>query len=444
MIARQIISTFSGGRLKREERRISPYEDGSQELYLLNIYPHMQYQTVMGFGGAITDAVAATLERMSDARAQEVIDAYFGPEGIGYDRIRTHIDSCDFSTGQYAAVSDPGDTELASFSLKHDLQRNIKWIKRAYAAAGRALPVMLSPWSPPAFMKSNQSRVGGGHLEKAYYGMWAKYICRYIREYRANGIDVQAVSVQNEPNAVQTWDSCLFTPEEESAFLSGYLYPQLRSEGLTDVEVYIWDHNKDNLFDRAEQVIAPDVREMVAGMAFHWYSGDHFDALRLVRERFPELKLVFSEGCIEYSRFDDDQLKNAQMYGHDMIGNLAAGMNGFLDWNICLDEKGGPNYVSNYCEAPVICDTKQDTVSYKLSFYYISHFSRYIQPRAKRIATTVYSDKLEQVAFQNPDGSVAVVVLNRSGEELHLILRLAGKLFKSMAPAGSISTFVIE
>lgn len=443
MTARQIISTFSGGGLKREERLIPSCEGGSQELYLLNVYPHMQYQAVIGFGGAITDAVAATLEKMSDARAQEVIDAYFGPEGLGYNRIRTHIDSCDFSTEQYAAVSDPGDTELTSFLLKHDLQRNMKWIKRAYAAAGHALPVMLSPWSPPAFMKSNNSRTGGGHLEKAYYGRWAKYICRYISEYRANGIDVQAVSIQNEPNAAQTWDSCLFTPEEERTFLSGHLYPQLQADGLKDVEVYIWDHNKDDLFDRAEQVITPDVREMAAGVAFHWYSGDHFDALRLVRQRFPELKLIFSEGCIEYSRFDDDQLKNAQRYGHDMIGDLAAGMNGFFDWNICLDEKGGPNYVSNYCEAPVICDTKRDTVSYKLSFHYISHFVRYILPGARRIATTVYSDKLEQVGFRNPDGSIAVVVMNQTEEELPVILRLAGKLFKGTAPAGSISTFII-
>lgn len=444
MTVKQVISTFVNGTAETEENLIRPDTEEGQELYLLNIYPHVQYQEIDFFGGAITDAVAATLEKMSDERAQEVIDAYFGPDGIGYKGIRTHIDSCDFSTEQYSAISDPEDAELVTFSLEHDLRRTIRWIKRAYAAAGQALPVMLSPWSPPGFMKSNQSRVGGGHLKKEYYDRWARYLCRYITEYRALGINVRALSVQNEPNATQTWDSCLFTAEEERVFLSEYLYPRMQEAGLDDVDIYIWDHNKERLFDRAEAVITSDNTHLIAGMAFHWYSGDHFDALRLVRERFPKLKLVFSEGCIEYSRFDDNQLTNAQMYGHDMIGNLSAGMNGFLDWNICLDENGGPNYVANYCEAPIICDTKRNELTYKLSFTYISHFSKYILPGAKRIATTIYSDKIEQVAFVNPDNSIIVIAQNRTKEAVPVILRIGTTLFRSQAPAESISTFAIN
>ena len=198
------------------------------------------------------------------------------------------------------------------------------------------------------------------------------------------------------------------------------------------------------MFDRACSVITDDTADMVSGIAFHWYSGDHFDAVRLVKERFPNKHLTFSEGCIEYSRFDTNQIRNAQMYGHDMIGNIAAGMDTYIDWNICLDEQGGPNYVGNYCEAPIICDTANGTLSYKLSFYYISHFSSFIKSGAKRVATTIYTDEIEQVAFINPDGSMVVVIQNRTAVVMNTSLRIDSKLIDVELPADSISTIIIK
>lgn len=444
MIAKQIVTTLVDGIPKTQSIPLTAkLDEKQQELYLLNIYPEVRYQEINCFGGAITDAVAATLEKMPADVSNEVINAYFGPDGISYRCIRTHLDSCDFSTEPYAAVTDPDDKSFSTFSLERSENRVIHWIKEAYKAAGACLPVMLSPWSPPAFMKTNGSRVGGGRLKKECYSDWAKYICRYIGEYRNRGINVTALSIQNEPNATQTWDSCLFTPDEERLFLKEHLYPELCDAGLQDIQIYIWDHNKERLFDRACSVITDDTMDMVSGIAFHWYSGDHFDAVRLVKERFLDKHLTFSEGCIEYSRFDTNQIRNAQMYGHDMIGNFAAGMDGFIDWNICLDEQGGPNYVGNYCEAPIICDTKNGMLSYKLSFHYISHFSCYIKPGAKRIATTIYSDEIEQVAFLNPDGSVVVVIQNRSDVDKNVSLRMADKLIDMELTAESISTIII-
>jgi len=445
MIAKQIVTTLVDGIPKTQSIPLTAkIDEKQQELYLLNIYPNVQYQEINCFGGAITDAVAATLERMPEDISSEVIRTYFGPDGIGYRCIRTHLDSCDFSTGPYAAVTDPDDKGFSTFSLERSENRVIHWIKQAYKAAGANLPVMLSPWSPPEFMKTNGSRVGGGRLKKECYADWAKYICRYIEEYRNRGISVTALSIQNEPNATQTWDSCLFKPDEERLFLKEYLYPELCDAGLQDIQIYIWDHNKERMFDRACSVITDDTANMISGIAFHWYSGDHFDAVRLVKEQFPNKHLTFSEGCIEYSRFDTNQIRNAQMYGHDMIGNFAAGMDTFIDWNICLDEQGGPNYVGNYCEAPIICDTGNKTLSYKLSFYYISHFSKYIQPKAKRIATTVYTDVIEQVAFLNPDGSIVVVIQNRSAIDKNVSLRMADKLIDVELPAESISSIVVQ
>ena len=444
MIAKQIVTTFVNGSAQTQSIPLTVKIDvKQQELYLLNIYPQVQYQEIQAFGGAITDAVAATLERMPENISSEVIRAYFSTDGIGYRYIRTHIDSCDFSTEPYAAVTDFEDKSFSTFSLKRAENRVIRWIKEAYKAAGERLPVMLSPWSPPAFMKTNGRRVDGGHLKKECYSDWAKYICRYIAEFRNRGINVTALSIQNEPNATQTWDSCLFTSDEERIFLRDYLYPELCKANLSDIDIYIWDHNKERMVDRARAVITDDTKDMVSGVAFHWYSGDHFDAVRIAKEMFPDKHLAFSEGCIEYSRFDTNQIRNAQMYGHDMIGNFAAGMDTFIDWNICLDEQGGPNYVGNFCEAPIICDTENGTLAYKLSFYYISHFSSFIKPGAKRIATTIYTDEIEQVAFLNPDGSIVVVIQNRAVVVKNVSLRMAGNLIDVELPAESISSIVV-
>lgn len=427
-----------------EERAFCP-DEKNQELNLINLYPEITYQTVEAFGGAITEAVGMTLKKVPRSLADEAIKCYFGPEGIDYKAIRTHLDSCDFSSGNYSAVEQKEDTDFSTFTLKHDEQNIIPYIKAAYLAAGEKLPVMLSPWSPPAFMKSNGSRDGGGKLKKSYYEAWAKYICRYIEEYRKRDINVKMLSVQNEPNAVQSWDSCIFTPEEEKDFLRSYLVPQLKKSGLSSIELYIWDHNKERIFERAKAEIDESTDAMIDGLAFHWYSGDHFDALRLVREKYPGKKLLFSEGCIEHSRFDGSrQLQNAQMYAHDMIGNLNAGTNTFVDWNIVLDERGGPNHAGNYCEAPIICDTKEGKLYKKLSFYYIAHFSKYIKPGAKRIASTKYTSDIEVTAFDNADETLTAVLLNRTANDLPVVIRLYGQLLELTIRKESISTAIIN
>ena len=196
------------------------------------------------------------------------------------------------------------------------------------------------------------------------------------------------------------------------------------------------------MFECASTCVTASTNAMIDGFAFHWYSGDHFDAVRLVREQYPDKRLIFTEGCIEYSFRDKDQLKNAQIYAHDMIGNFNAGMNLFFDWNIVLDEKGGPNHVSNLCDAPIMCNPNTKEVEYKLSYYYIAQFSHYVLPGAKRIAATCYTDKLETVAFVNPDGTFAVVLLNRTEQCMPVTLRIKGSLVACEIEANSMTTIV--
>ena len=254
-----------------------------QEFNVVNVYPEIQYQAVEGFGGAITEAAAYTFSLLSDTEQQRVLEHYFGAEHARYSVVRTHLDSCDFSLDQYQALGVDGDESFASFSLERDERYILPMMRRAQEVAGRPLEVMLTPWSPPAFMKTNHSRTHGGSLRPEFRAFWARYIVRYVQAYRAEGFLVNRISIQNEPNATQTWDSCRFTAEEEKAFLRDFLYPELQRAGLTDVGVHIWDHNKERIYERTRDIIDDETRHMVAGVAFHWYTGEHFDALALVR-----------------------------------------------------------------------------------------------------------------------------------------------------------------
>lgn len=437
-----VTTVYRDGRAQTLSRSESFVPDGGAEFSVLNLHPEVRYQEIRGFGGALTEASAATLARMSPARRDEVLRAYFGPDGHRYSAVRMHVDSSDFSLGTYEAVP-TDDPSLESFSLARDEEYVLPLLRAAEEARGAPLSVMLSPWSPPAYMKTNGSRLQGGSLKPEYRDTWARYLAKYIAEYRSRGVAVDRMSIQNEPEATQSWDSCRFTAEEEKVFLRDFLHPALVEAGVADVGIHIWDHNKDKMFERTAAIVDEVTRGMIAGVAFHWYTGDHFDDVKLVRETYPELDLVFSEGCVEYSRFDADELRNAQMYAHEVIGDLAAGMNLFLDWNIVLDEQGGPNHVGNYCDAPVMCDTTDDTVTYRLSFSYLGHFSRFIQPGARRIASSAFSSRVEQVAVRNPDGTIVVVALNPTDDDISAVVRVGGRQAVLHLPAQSLSTGIV-
>lgn len=429
---------------KKKETLIKEYaavpEDVNVENEVVNLYPDIEYQTILGFGGAITEAAGYVFSKLGEENKRKVLELYFGEEGSRYNMVRSHIDSCDFSLGMYAAMEDPKDGEMQSFTLAREEQYILPFLRAAEEKRGETLDIMLSPWSPPAFMKTNEERTNGGKLKPEYRQLWAEYICRYIKEYERKGFRVRRLTIQNEPAAVQTWDSCIYTAEEEKEFIKNALYPALIKHGLSDVKINIWDHNKERVVERARTMIDEDTDEMIDGIAFHWYSGDHFEALAIARELFPEKELIFTEGCVEYSRFDADQLHNAQMYAHDIIGNLNGGMTGFVDWNLLLDEKGGPNHVKNYCDAPIMADTLRDQLEVKLSYHYIGHFSRYIKKGAKRIAFTKYTSKLEMTAFKNPDGKIVLVLLNPTENDRTINLRMNGKVIKFEVHRNAIAT----
>ena len=442
-----VTTLLEGGKAVTSEESLSFSPDAEGvEKEVINLYPDVEYQEFFGFGGALTESAGYVFSYMDQDAQDEILEAYYGKTGIGYRFGRTHLDSCDFSLGNYSAVTDAEDAELNTFTLERDLRYIIPLIKRVNAAAGEAVPLMLTPWSPPAFMKTNGDKNNGGSLKKEFAGLWARYICRYICEYRAQGINVTMLTPQNEPKALQTWDSCVYTAEEEREFIREYLAPELKNHGLSDVGIFIWDHNKERAYDRACEVISDgEMDSLVSGVALHWYSGDHFEALEMIKKRFPDKRLLFSEACVEYLvHTGGTELSNARMYAHEIIGDVNAGLDTFFDWNIILDERGGPNHVNNFCDAPILCDMRTKTFRKNLSYHYIGHFSRYIEPGAVRIGFSRFTGGLEMTALKNPSGSLVAVVMNPSDREVSYYLRLNGEICRITSAGDSIMTILID
>lgn len=383
--------------------------------------PDKQFQTFLGIGGALTDASAETFSKIPAARQDELLQAYYDTKkGIGYCLARTNINSCDFSSDSYTYVSE-GDKELKSFNIGHDLKYKIPFIKKAIGAAGGKLTMFVSPWSPPAFMKDNNDMLNGGKLKPEFYQSWADYFVKFIKEYEKEGIPVWGMTIQNEPMATQRWESCIYSADNERDFLKSFLGPTIEKAGMSGKKIIVWDHNRDLMVQRANVIFSdPEASKYAWGMGFHWYEswsgGDKmFDNVKLVHEAYPDKNLMFTEGCPEsFNPAMYNFWGLGEAYGRSMINDFNNGTVGWTDWNILLDETGGPNHVQNFCFAPVHADTKTGQLIYTNSYYYIGHFSKFIRPGAKRITSSASRSQLLTTAFINEDGKVVVVVMNQS------------------------------
>jgi glucosylceramidase len=413
------------------------------------VEPTKRFQTFMGIGGAITDASAEIFAKLSKEKQTEFLNAYYDTQkGIGYSLLRTTIQSSDFSSGSYSYIQE-GDTELKTFSIEHDKEFRIPLIKQAIKAAGGKIPTYATPWSPNAFMKSNKNVLKGGKLLPEFYQPWANMYAKFIKAYGKEGIPIWATSVQNEPMATQTWESCLYTAEDERDFLKNFLGPTLKKEGLGNIKIIAWDHNRDLMVQRANVIFSdPEASKYVWGMGFHWYetwtgAQPMFENVARVHEAYPNKKLIFTEGCVE--KFDAAKYQfwpNAERYGTSMINDFNNGTVAWTDWNILLDQFGGPNHVGNFCFAPIHADTITGELIYTPSYYYIGHFSKFIRPDAVRVSTSVSRSYLSSTSFLNKDGNMITVVMNHTDNEIIYNLIVATQKTVVKIPAHAIQTLV--
>ncbi|MFT4202563.1 MAG: glycoside hydrolase family 30 protein [Chitinophagaceae bacterium] len=412
--------------------------------------PEHQFQTLIGFGGAITDAVVETYAKLPQQKKDEILRAYYDSvDGLGYNIVRTTMGSSDFGSDSYSYIQE-NDKTLSTFNIDHDKKYRLPLLQLAKKAIGKDFTFYISPWSPPYWMKDNNSLVHGGHLKPEYYDAWAHYFVKYIQTLEKNGLPVWGLTVQNEPMANQTWESCIFSAEQERDFLKNNLGPTLWKNGMKDKKIMIWDHNRDLVYQYASTILNdPEAAQYVWGAGIHWYetwtkSKPLFANERLLKQSFPHINLFFTEGCKEqydFSKIDDWSL--GELYGNQILNDLNEGIVGWTDWNILLDTQGGTNHVGNYCFAPIHADVNTGKLYYTKEYWYIAQFSKYIRPGARRIVASSNRDKLQTTAFLNKDGHMVVVVLNTSDERLDYSLWIKGQASKATSQAHSISTWIL-
>lgn len=437
-----------------------------------------KFQKIIGFGASFTESSAWNLATVPGETRKEVLTKLFSPkEGAGFTLTRTHINSCDYSNGHYTYIED-GDLELASFSINEDKKgfsgnENaqvqgvelvdstydlIPMILEAQSIPGADFRIISSAWSPPSWMKAHETGImTNGSLKPEHYGLWAKYLSKYLSAYKKEGINIWGITPQNEPLHAHDarWDSNGFTPEQGRDFVRDHLGPQLEKDGHlkvgdldAGVRILIYDHNKSMM----NNYVTPTYEDAEAskyawGTAFHWYASSGLEKedfygseLDKLHEAWPEKGMIHTESSIDidvndpigqYWRESTDyagKFVPFDTYAYDIITDLNHGTQGYVEWCVILSHKGQPNPYDNFNSAPVLINPNTDEVIYTPLYYLLSHFSKFIRPDAIRLG--LKGDKVEGLIYtaaQNVDGSIAVVVFNKNKNSYDLSLSLEGQ-----------------
>ena len=414
---------------------------GTIENQIISINSDFNFNKLLGFGGAFTESTGYALSTVNKVIYDNILDDYFSKDGLNYSLCRLPIGSCDFSLKSYSYSY---KKDLSDFTIAEDKKYIIPTIKSAQKRNSN-ITFLASPWSPPAFMKNNNNLYNGGKLLNQYKKIWVEYLVKYIKSYLNEGINIDYMTIQNEPNASQAWESCIYTPEEESDLLKNYLFPIFQKNNI-NTKFLIWDHNKDSVLERTiDCLIKNGVLDFTSGIAFHWYTGSHFQNLSTINQLFPNKLLIHTEGCTGYSGFKPkDELSNAEMYASEIIGDFNNSVNGFIDWNMVLEYDGGPNHKGNYCNSPIMINKNKTGYIKTPSFYYIAHFSKYIKPGAKRIHLNAFTDDILTIAFQNVDKSIIVILLNKNDFNIEYNLCYCNYIFHDNLDSHAIVTLKIS
>jgi len=464
-------TSANGNKLKK----ITEHSSGA-EATTIKLLPETKFQTITGFGGSFTEASAYLLNKLSKKNRDSILEAYFGEEGSRYSLTRTHINSCDFSLGHYSYAPVIGDKELKHFSIEEDRNDIIPMIKEAMTHSRNGFKIIASPWTAPPWMKDNNDWRGGKLLPE-YYDSWALYFSKYIDEYKKEGIDIWGITVENEPlGCGNNWESMIYTPQEMLDFVYNHLGPKLKADGHK-VKILAYDQNRGEALEEWAKVIYKDENssKYFDGFAVHWYAStfDWFPkSLIFTHNMAPDKYLIQTEACIdsEVPHWQDDKWYWAEeatdwgwdwaspedkklhpkyvpvyRYARDIIGCMNSWVDGWIDWNMVLDKQGGPNWFKNWCVAPVIADTEKDEVYFTPLYYTLAHFSKFIRPGAVRIGFENNDNSILLTAAQNPNGSIAVIILNTNSEIKNIKLLLGNRSVKlQISPQALQSILVIQ
>ncbi len=383
----------------------------------------------LGMGGAITEASAFNYAKLDNKQKRSLINDYYSSKGLNYNFGRVGIGSNDFSLSYYDYAN---KKNLGDFSINKDKDYIIPLIKDVLKV--KHINLIASPWSPPKMYKVLPIYNYGIKLKRKYYELYSEYLIKWLEAYKNEGIDINYISMQNEPYAKQKWESCVYSLNEQNDFIYNYLLPK-----LDNTKVLLWDHNKEDLYNVYKNLYQDN--EKIAGIGFHYYSGPYFDNLKKIREENSNILLFNTESCCGYSPYDElEWVNDAEIYLKDIIGDFNAGCNAYLDWNLFLDEFGGPCHVNNPVKSPIIL--KNNEVIKTPIYYYLYHISHFIDGEYMIMETTVISN-LDVVCF-NKNNKCVIIVMNTNERDQEFELNINNEIFNDSVGSHSIVTYIYE
>jgi glucosylceramidase len=409
-------------------------ERGSPNNSIL-IDPGQQFQEILGFGASFTDAACYMFNQLSLRSRAQLFREFFHPSEMGFSACRICVGSSDYATKMYSFDEGVPDPELRRFSIDHDREYILPMLKLG-RSVNPDLFLLATPWSPPGWMKAGGSMLGGS-MRKKSFGVYARYLAKFIKAYSEAGVTVNALSVQNEVDTDQDGNmpACLWGQEYEMQFIADHLGPLFAKEKI-GVKIWILDHNY-SLWGRAIcELDDPDVNRYVDGVAWHGYVGE-VSAMTRVHQAHPEKHMYWTEGGPSYR--DPEYQTDWTQWSATFAGILRNWARCIMGWNLALDEAGKPNIGPFDCGGVVTINSKTKEITRSGQYWALAHYSRAIRRGARRLESSASLEGVSHVAFANPDGTKAVVLTN-AGSERKATLRMAGMETAVNLPADSITT----
>ncbi|KAJ8924253.1 hypothetical protein NQ315_007045 [Exocentrus adspersus] len=403
-----------------------------------------KYQTIIGFGGAFTDSTGINIKSLPEDVQSKLMESYFGKSGVEYSLCRVPIGGTDFSTRGYSYDDVENDTALEHFALQEDdFDYKIPFIQQANELRGAPIQLFASAWTAPPWMKTNNDWAGTGFLKEEFYQLWADYILKFFEEYAKQNVTFWGMTTQNEPidgfvpNVILKINDMGWSPSQMNKWIGENLGPTIRNSKYKDLKIMIHDDSRITLPLLLPIINNETTMKYADGAAVHWYTDFLIPsiALDLLKSDKEGWFFISSEACagsLKVLGFEEPVEKGswrrAASYIDDIVDNLEQGAGGWVDWNMVLDETGGPTYINNTVDSPILVNATSKEFYKQPMFYALGHFSKFVIPGSVRIEASVGEDleDVRVVAFERPDNVTAVVIYNSGSDEINLQLRDSG------------------
>lgn len=401
----------------------------------IELRPEIELGIWQGMGGAITEATAYNFAKLRPARQRALLEAYYGKDGLDYRWGRISVGSNDFCLKSFEYTK---RRDLSDFSIEHDEEYVLPMLKKILSK--KQLHFVASPWSPPSCMKTTRVQRFGGHLKPWCFEDYAKYLRLWLETYAEQGVKVDYLVPQNEPFAVQIWESCLYSLRAQRKLAYKYLAQELDD---LDVQILLWDHNKrgltkiaDGLFN-GSHVTEVGYDKKVAGLCYHWYNGTHANEMWHVRQKYPDILMLSSEMCCGYSPYDAEEWKkDGALYLRELMADINCGTSAWIDWNMLLSWRGGPSYCKNFVKSPVILNETEDDFVLTPIYDALKEFAWLFPAGSKVLRCECDSDGVAVVARKLSGGVKCELVLANLTPDEQEVECAAGSKHKAVRLAG--------